>query len=266
MRLLPFVAPVLAVALAVSTTPAKGAAAPADPPELVTARTQYDNALKPMQQKVNMAIKVRAAKYAADVHEAERQAVGEGKLDSLKLMHAEYEIYAAGGGSIGFAENDPKVSPALLELRRIYERDVLKIRLDEAVAAKPTFDTYLQSLEDLEKKFVAARDPDGVLAVQKEIQVTRPTSIDPLKRGAAALLGDWIDQSGAKFTFHEDGTLSTSVDTHAKWTWEDASKGKLRVVWDGGNKGHIEYQVLPDGLAMVGHNHKGEPKSLVRTK
>ena len=126
--------------------------------------------------------------------------------------------------------------------------------------------THLQSLEESEKKFVAARDPDGLLAVQKEIHLTRPTSIDPLKRGAAAVLGDWIDQSGAKYTFHEDGTLTRTVDSHAKWNWEDASKGTLRVVWDGGNKGHIDFQVLPDGLAMVGRNQKGEPRSLVRTK
>jgi hypothetical protein len=245
---------------------ADAAGAIADPADLIAARARYESALKPLQDKASNAIKARAAKYAIELHDAERQAVGDGKVDSLATAHAEFEAYASGSGTIGFAEGDSKVSAPVRELRRFYDRDIQKINMDFAVEAKPAFDSYMQALEELEKKFVAARDPDGLLAVQKEKKATQPTSLDPLNRGGRAIVGEWIDQSSAKFTFHEDGTVATSVQTHGTWAWDDVAKRKMTLIWDGGNKGKIEYTVLPDGLAMVGRNQKNESKTLTKSK
>jgi hypothetical protein len=236
------------------------------PPDLAAAQTKYETALKPMQDSLTQAIKARMTKYVSDLDALERQSVSDQRVNGLEGLRAEHDAYAGGKGTAGFPESAKNIPSSARELRRAFDRDVIQLRSNAANAARPAYMAYGQLLDDCERKYVAARNADGLLAVRKEKQALKGESLDPLNHGAAAVAGDWIDSGGMKFSFHDDGNVSASQNAqnlHATWVWDDAGKRKLSVIWDA-NKGRIDYQILPDGLAMLGQNLKKEWKTLVK--
>jgi hypothetical protein len=266
MKLRPVFGCALVLILAQSFAKAADAPAVAEPPDLAAARTKYETALKPMQDNLNQAIKTRVAKYVTDLDALERQSVTDGRVNGLEGVRAEHDAYAGGKGTVGFPESAKNIPSSARELRRAYDRDVTQLRSNAANAARAAYMAYNQLLDDCERKYVAARNADGLLAVRKEKQGIKGETLDPLNHGASAVAGDWVDSGGMKFSFHEDGNLNAlqnGQSVHGTWVLDEAGKRKLSIIWDAG-KGRIDYQLLPDGLAMLGQNLKKEWKTLVK--
>ena len=195
-----------------------------DPPELVALRSEYAAALAPFREKLAAAAKARAEKYGSELQALEIQITGTGRVESLPAIRAERDAYLAGRGSNGFDENDKRTPSVARDLRRNYERDILKLRADAAPAARPFAEKHAQKLADLERRFTSARNPDAVLAVQKERRDFQGATADPLNGGDELVVGEWAEPGGATMKFQPDGTYTSSQAGRGHWVWTDRAR------------------------------------------
>lgn len=194
------------------------------PPELQALQDAYTANLAPLESALAEKIKERARKYAADLAALEPQIAGKGGGEALEVLRAEQKTYESGKGTAGFVSQEKRPPVAALELRRLYDRDVAKLRADALPAARPIAAAFLQKLTDLERKFISGRNPDGVLATQALKREAQDTLGDPLYGGDKAIIGNW-----GSFKFREDGTTTTTGVSKGKWFWLNRSKRTIQV-------------------------------------
>jgi hypothetical protein len=168
--------------------------------------------LQPLETALQAKISERAKKYAADLGALEPQVASTGQGVALQALRAERTAYAEGRGTAGFEPEEKRIPPAARELRRVYDRDIAKLRADALPAAKPLAASFLQKLNDLERKFIASRSPDGVLATQAAKRDMQDAINDPLYGGDKIVVGEW---KGLKFG--ADGSLKTNGVANGKW-------------------------------------------------
>ncbi len=239
-----------------------------EPPELLAARQEYQAAVALLQEKLAAAFKTRGQKYVADLQALETQLAGAGQADALALVRQEREAYAGGQGDFGFAEGDKKVPPAVKELRRSYEADLAKLHAAAVPAAKPVADKYAQKLGDLERTFVAARNADGILALQKERKDFQGVATNPLYGGDESILGKWHAPDGhGTWTFEADGKVRTNFRAEGNWKWLDRAKRTLFIdYYRPGTIKDVTFTVNLDGWGLVGKSVDGAPVYLNRAK
>jgi|GEM_PF-3033414 len=270
---IPVVSLLLGFALTATAAPkqpaAKPAASPAaevpDPPELVGQRTEYEQSLQPLTDKLAAALKARGAKYAADLQTVEGSVTASGNVDLLATIRSEKEAYAAGRGTCGYGENDKRIPPAARELRQAYERDTTKLRTDAIAGARPLVEKYEQKLGDLERKYIGARNPDGVLAVQKERRELQDSAADPFYGGDKAIVGEWEAADGNKIVFRQDKTFSNKSFS-GQWSWVDRGKRKVFAKAKHKWEKDFTYTILADGWGVTGKEPGGEQRSFSRVK
>jgi hypothetical protein len=229
----------------------------ADPPELQKLRDEYKEAIAPMQEKLEAAIKVRAQKYGSDLKALEAQVTGAGQTQSLEAIRVERDAYLAGRGAMGFSETD-KIPSAIRDLRRNYDRDVTKLRSDAAPSARPFIERYAKGLEELERKFVSGRNADGVLATQQERRRIQTVAVDPLYGGDKALIGTWNGLDGGKLILREDGSLKTKGVANGRWEWQDRAKRRFRVDFAQSWAKDVDLALTPDGWGLYGKDTAGK--------
>jgi hypothetical protein len=224
----------------------------ADPAELTTLRMAYEAKLTPLNEKLNEAIKKRAERYAADLDKIAGEAAGAGKTDTLEPLKKERDAYISGLYSSGFDPENKKVPPGARDLRRAYDQDAAKIRLEAAATARPAASDYLRQLTDLENAMMKSKNADGLLAVRAEKKaITQAAQFDPLYGGDVVMAGHWANSEGVKTSFRANGTVMDGNGVSGNWTWEDRGRRKISIDWNG-NRKNYSYTLTPDGGGMVG--------------
>ena len=263
-KIVGLIAPVILLVHGVAAPEPSSAPSIPDPAELVALRSEYAAALAPFREKLAAAAKARAEKYGSELQALEIQITASGRVESLPAIRAERDAYTAGRGTNGFDEEDKRIPSVARDLRRNYERDILKLRADAAPAARPFAEKHAQKLADLERKFTSARNPDAVLAVQKERRIFQGATADPLNGGDELVLGEWAEPDGSVMKFQADGTF-TSKSGRGNWVWTDRPQREFDAKPQTWRK-PIAFKITVDGWGMTGKAAAGGIKTLTRRK
>ena len=230
------------------------------PVELTAARTDYEARLATPRLKLDTSIKARVAKYAADLKAIEDRATAAGQLDAVVAVKAEREAYEKGERTNGFATGNTKVPAAARQVRAALEGDLMRVRASAAPEGRALAMSYLQQLNDLERKLTTQKNVDGALAVRREREETQLSGLDPLNPPATGLIGDWAPREspgttlrGKTITFKRDGTWTSFEGVTGKWSWVDKGKRTLKFHWDDRNW-EDTYTLSPDGKKLQGQD------------